>query len=248
VAVPASSEVVGQALERAIENVPGESLPASLDTVLRSLVLAVSSEAALLWLRGSDGAEGMHLLAAEGMPTRDKTRIASEPLQVATVRSLFALGAHHSVARMLGFRWVGGAWLTEGELIGALGVGSRTDRRPSSEELDVLVAAAERLAERLSGVDRRHDSLRKVTRRTVAEWVEEQPGLKEGPLAALRPRERTVLSLYADGLGAGEIARLLVLSPHTVRTHVKNAFRRLGVHSRDEATALVREHELGRLV
>ena len=70
----------------------------------------------------------------------------------------------------------------------------------------------------------------------------------EGPVAALRPRERIVLGLYAEGLGANEIARLLVLSPHTVRTHVKNAFRRLGVHSREEATELVREHEVGRLV
>lgn len=242
--VTASSEV----LERAIEDVPGQNLAASLDAVVRALVLAVSSEAALLWLRATDGDERMHLLAAEGMPTRDKTRLASEPLPVATVRSLLALGPHHSIARMLGLRWVGGAWLAGETLVGALGVGCRTDRRPNGDELDVLAATADQLVGRLGGIDRQDDALRKATRRMVAEWVEEQPGLSEGPLASLRPRERTVLSLYAEGLGAGEIARLLVLSPHTVRTHVKNAFRRLGVHSRDEATELVREHELGRLV
>ena len=31
---------------------------------------------------------------------------------------------------------------------------------------------------------------------------------------------------------------MLFISPHTVRTHVKNAFRRLGIHSRTEAAEL----------
>jgi DNA-binding CsgD family transcriptional regulator len=231
-----------------VEEVSGESLGTSLDAVVRALVLAVSAEAALLWLRATDREGAMHLVSAEGVPTRDKTRIAVEPLEVATIRSLMALGRHHSIARVLGLRWVGGTWLTADEVVGALAIGSRTDRRPSVDELDVLRATGARLAERLAGVDRRDDALRKTTRSTVAEWLEEQPGLSEGPLATLRPRERTVLSLYAEGLGATEIAGLLVLSPHTVRTHVKNAFRRLGVHSREEATELVRDHEVGRLV
>ena len=247
-AAPAGASELGQALGRVVDEVPGESLGASLDAVVRALVLAVSAEAALLWLRATDREGGMHLVSAEGVPTRDKTRIAVEPVEVATIRSLMALGPHHSIARVLGLRWVGGTWLTAEEVVGALAVGSRTDRRPSAEELDVLRAAGARLAERLAGTDRRDDALRKVTRSTVAKWLEEQPGLSEGPLAVLRPRERTVLGLYAEGLGATEIARLLVLSPHTVRTHVKNAFRRLGVHSRDEATELVRDHEVGRLV
>jgi DNA-binding CsgD family transcriptional regulator len=248
VVAPARASELGQALGRAVEEVPGENLGASLDAVVRALVLDVSAEAALLWLRATDREEAMYLLSAEGLPTRDKTRIAVEPLEMATIRSLMALGPHHSIARMLGLRWVGGTWLTGEELVGAIAVGSRTDRRPSADELDVLRAVGARLAGRLAGVDRRDDALRKVTRSILAGWIEEQPGLGEGPLAALRPRERTVLGLYAEGLGANEIARLLVLSPHTVRTHVKNAFRRLGVHSRDEATELVREHEVGRLV
>jgi DNA-binding CsgD family transcriptional regulator len=248
VAAPARASGLGHALGRAVEEVPGESLSASLHAVVRALVLAVSAEAALLWLRATDREEAMHLLSAEGVPTRDKTRIAVEPLEVATIRSLMALGPYHSIARVLGLRWVGGTWLTGEEVVGAIAVGSRTDRRPSADELDVLRATGARLAGRLAGADRRHDALRKATRSTVAEWLEEQPGFSEGPLATLRPRERTVLVLYAEGLSATEIARLLVLSPHTVRTHVKNAFRRLGVHSREEATELVREHEVGRLV
>ena len=51
----------------------------------------------------------------------------------------------------------------------------------------------------------------------------------------LRPRELTILALYSEGLSATEIADIFVISPHTVRTHVKNAYRRLGIHSREEA-------------
>ena len=40
-------------------------------------------------------------------------------------------------------------------------------------------------------------------------------------------------------LSAPEIARELSVSPSTVKTHISAAYRRLGVHSRREATALV---------
>jgi DNA-binding CsgD family transcriptional regulator len=49
-------------------------------------------------------------------------------------------------------------------------------------------------------------------------------------------------------LSAEAIGRMLFISPHTVRTHVKNAFRRLGVHSRDEAARLVHTDEVARIV
>ncbi|TML02992.1 MAG: helix-turn-helix transcriptional regulator, partial [Actinobacteria bacterium] len=55
----------------------------------------------------------------------------------------------------------------------------------------------------------------------------------------LRPRELAILRLYGEGLATREIAELLVLSAHTVRTHVRNALRRLGVSSRHEALALL---------
>jgi DNA-binding NarL/FixJ family response regulator len=55
----------------------------------------------------------------------------------------------------------------------------------------------------------------------------------------LRPRELAILRLYADGFQTRQIAELLVLSPHTVRTHVRNALRRLGVSSRSEAVELL---------
>ena len=57
-----------------------------------------------------------------------------------------------------------------------------------------------------------------------------------------------IVTQYAEGLTVEEIAQLLVISPHTVRTHVKNAFRRLGVHSRDEAAQLLFAEEVRRLL
>jgi DNA-binding NarL/FixJ family response regulator len=56
---------------------------------------------------------------------------------------------------------------------------------------------------------------------------------------ALSHRERQVLGLALAGLSNAEIADRLYLAPSTVKTHISTAFRRLGVHSRREATALV---------
>jgi DNA-binding NarL/FixJ family response regulator len=60
-----------------------------------------------------------------------------------------------------------------------------------------------------------------------------------GPPPALSVRERQVLALMAAGLSNAEIADRLVLSESTVKSHVVSAFRRLGVHSRREAVAVV---------
>ena len=55
------------------------------------------------------------------------------------------------------------------------------------------------------------------------------------PLAGLRAREREVLQALAEGLSVAEVAERLVLSPHTVRSHLKTAMRKLGAHSTMEA-------------
>lgn len=58
-------------------------------------------------------------------------------------------------------------------------------------------------------------------------------------LSAVRPRELDVLTVYSLGLSTDEVASVFYLSPHTVRTHVKSAMRRLGVSRRADAVALV---------
>ena len=66
-------------------------------------------------------------------------------------------------------------------------------------------------------------------------------GRKEGPdtqRAPLTPREREIVKLLAHGLTGEEIAKELVISPETVRIHVRNARRRLGARTRPQAIAL----------
>ena len=60
---------------------------------------------------------------------------------------------------------------------------------------------------------------------------------------ALSPREWQVADLVADGRSNGQIAETLLLSPHTVRMHVKSAMRKLEAPSRgalSERTAKLR--------
>jgi LuxR family maltose regulon positive regulatory protein len=52
---------------------------------------------------------------------------------------------------------------------------------------------------------------------------------------ALSARELEVLRLLADGLESGEIAERLFIAVDTARTHIKNIYSKLGVHSRWEA-------------
>lgn len=54
----------------------------------------------------------------------------------------------------------------------------------------------------------------------------------------LTDREREILDLLAEGLSGAEIANRLVLSPETVRTHVRNAMTKLGASTRSQAVAL----------
>jgi DNA-binding NarL/FixJ family response regulator len=63
-------------------------------------------------------------------------------------------------------------------------------------------------------------------------------------MANLTRREREVLALLAQGADNEGIALRLVISPETARTHVQNVLGKLGVHSRLEAAAFVRQNGL----
>jgi DNA-binding CsgD family transcriptional regulator len=56
---------------------------------------------------------------------------------------------------------------------------------------------------------------------------------------ALSHRERQILGLAVAGLTNAQIAARLFIAESTVKTHLSSAFRRLGVHSRREAAAMV---------
>jgi LuxR family maltose regulon positive regulatory protein len=53
----------------------------------------------------------------------------------------------------------------------------------------------------------------------------------------LSDREMEVLHLIAEGLTNREIATQLFLSPHTIKTHTRNIYGKLDVHSRTQAVA-----------
>jgi two-component system, NarL family, response regulator LiaR len=60
----------------------------------------------------------------------------------------------------------------------------------------------------------------------------------------LTERERDVLQCMADGLNNNEIAERLIVSLGTVKFHISNIFRKLGVDSRVEAVKVAIEQKL----
>ncbi|MFF3766234.1 response regulator [Streptomyces sp. NPDC001922] len=83
-----------------------------------------------------------------------------------------------------------------------------------------------------------------VTRRLIAEFAarSKEPAAAEG-LAALTEREREVMALVGIGLSNEEIARRLVVSPLTAKTHVSRTMVKLG--ARDRAQLVVLAYESG---
>jgi two-component system nitrate/nitrite response regulator NarL len=63
-------------------------------------------------------------------------------------------------------------------------------------------------------------------------------------LSQLTRRERQVLAMLARCGDTNRIARDLVISPETARTHIQNVLGKLGVHSRLEAAAFVLENQI----
>ena len=83
-----------------------------------------------------------------------------------------------------------------------------------------------------------------VTRRLIAEFAarSKEPAAAGG-LAALTEREREVMALVGIGLSNEEIARRLVVSPLTAKTHVSRTMVKLG--ARDRAQLVVLAYETG---
>lgn len=63
-------------------------------------------------------------------------------------------------------------------------------------------------------------------------------------LALLSEQEKKILRLTAQGLAEQEIADALFISKHTVHTHKKNIFKKLGVHTNADLVKLAYEKKL----
>ena len=65
-------------------------------------------------------------------------------------------------------------------------------------------------------------------------------------LLTLTKREREVLELISCGYSNADIAKLLVISEHTVNDHTKKIYRKLNVHSRHAAASIINKYEASR--
>lgn len=85
-----------------------------------------------------------------------------------------------------------------------------------------------------------------VTRRVVKQFAHRPAPAPGGGtrLAALTAREREVVRLVATGLSNEDIARELVISPLTAKTHITRAITELGVRDRVQLVILAYEEGL----
>jgi len=127
------------------------------------------------------------------------------------------------------------------------------------EEEDVLVPAVEAgasaLVQKSSSLDEVLDAIDKVAAgqvvldrakldRLMRAVSERREGSREAAslLDQLTQRETEILQLAAQGLSTGAIAGRLVISPHTVQTHVRHILAKLRVNSKLQAVSFAAEH------
>jgi DNA-binding NarL/FixJ family response regulator len=118
-------------------------------------------------------------------------------------------------------------------------------------EPDLLEAAyrsgARGLVAKPAGLDVLVDALREVWRggryfdRSFA--ANGTNGNGNGSAKTLSRRESEILTMLAQGLTGEEIAKRLVLSPETIRTHIRNAMEKLDARTRTEAVVKALDQE-----
>ena len=116
---------------------------------------------------------------------------------------------------------------------------SATDRDAAVDVLDRTLALYTELGASW-GARRVRSRLRELgVRRRLVTTEPETSGW-----AALTAAELAVAGLVAEGLTNREVAERLFVSPHTVNSHLRHVFSKLGINSRVELARLARDHEM----
>lgn len=108
----------------------------------------------------------------------------------------------------------------------------------SNEGLGVLVVGSTTE----SGLDATHRALADAfAQERARSWAAERLAdpKPELDLSMLSQRERDVVLALRRGLRLSDIARVLGISNHTARNHLKHVFRKLGVHSQVELLSVI---------
>lgn len=118
-----------------------------------------------------------------------------------------------------------------------------THRAPAEQTLGQGVRGC--LSKALSGDDLAK-ALRRISRgHVVVVWgVDPADEGTAAERAGLSPRETEVLGLIGRGLTNEAIAQTLFLSPNSIKSHIRSAYRKICVERRSQAVKWVHEHGL----
>ena len=107
-----------------------------------------------------------------------------------------------------------------------------------------LSAGATEFVQKHAEPDQLLETLRRVLSRSEA-GTENGGGFETPEIPGLTPRQVEIMLLVGKGFSNKEIARLLSISPETVKSHLKEVFLRFGLRNRVEAIDFTRQNGLG---